>query len=789
MMDSTLALNFLRFVQQSGYSGADDAESEKSDETYLSPLYNLDSFKITNKKLDFTQNEYDINCLYGYNGRPSKNKDCAICKNDDSKEECIMLKFCNHSFHQNCIDKWFEKNKTCPICRKKYNVDNTWTISNVKIDYLKKIPKFKHIRNLNISNVGIDEEDDEYFYNYNDKILQCDVCNNIIFEKYAFIELNNTCIPFCEYCVINKKNKCFEQIIKSTNVFDTSYAKNLFNREKFVIEIFDKPICHYFNNALPPNIRKLELNGYLSLTIFDAIGNLYKNNNILEYELDNIDINNDLFLNECDSAIFQNCRFNKDIIANNCKKIIIKNCYFKKADTIKKLVKNICDTYKMQDEQTIGIVQNNVFGYYNDAFKDLSDIDNKKLENILNNANTVMLSFKTLFFANLALKFNKTKVLALENIIFKTLPAFNFKHLTEIIITNIYDNEIELFDFSESINLESLEINKLKLKNIILPKNDNLITLKITKTNITTINYFSTKLTKIILTNNKITKIPLITNLNDLEELNLHCNRFEKIFVLDNCEKLESFNISNNKLMSLIMSKLPKLTYINASNNKIKHFGIILENDIDELLLNDNVISSFVCNGFGYIDESDDESVSDNNKIINSKGDDKSNFKSDDNGSDDKSNCKSDDNSSDDNTIEYEEINIKILNISNNKLKSLGNLTSENKLTIQALYCSNNYLTSIKDIYIQNKFIARNNRKLRIVDIKCDELMNMIDIRNTNVEKLLFNKTFVQVYNFKKCFGYSGRYIKLASDKFFRKFMIFNGDVEVFGGNITCKFY
>ena len=67
--------------------------------------------------------------------------------------------------------------------------------------------------------------------------------------------------------------------------------------------------------------------------------------------------------------------------------------------------------------------------------------------------------------------------------------------------------------------------------------------------------------------------------------------------------------------------------------------------------------------------------------------------------------------------------------------------------------------------------------------------MNMIDIRNTNVEKLLFNKTFVQVYNFKKCFGYSGRYIKLASDKFFRKFMIFNGDVEVFGGNITCKFY
>ena len=39
----------------------------------------VSTFKITNKKLDFTQNEYDINCLYGYNGRPSKNKDCAIC--------------------------------------------------------------------------------------------------------------------------------------------------------------------------------------------------------------------------------------------------------------------------------------------------------------------------------------------------------------------------------------------------------------------------------------------------------------------------------------------------------------------------------------------------------------------------------------------------------------------------------------------------------------------------------------------------------------------------------------
>ena len=30
---------------------------------------------------------------------------------------------CNHVFHEECIDKWKERNNTCPICRKDLKED------------------------------------------------------------------------------------------------------------------------------------------------------------------------------------------------------------------------------------------------------------------------------------------------------------------------------------------------------------------------------------------------------------------------------------------------------------------------------------------------------------------------------------------------------------------------------------------------------------------------------------------------------------------------------------------
>jgi hypothetical protein len=44
--------------------------------------------------------------------------DCCICLDKfDENGKSIVLK-CNHRFHINCIINWFEKELTCPLCRR-----------------------------------------------------------------------------------------------------------------------------------------------------------------------------------------------------------------------------------------------------------------------------------------------------------------------------------------------------------------------------------------------------------------------------------------------------------------------------------------------------------------------------------------------------------------------------------------------------------------------------------------------------------------------------------------------
>ncbi|KAF3539743.1 hypothetical protein F2Q69_00020584 [Brassica cretica] len=44
--------------------------------------------------------------------------ECAICLSDLVKgDKARLLPKCNHSFHVECIDMWFQSHSTCPICR------------------------------------------------------------------------------------------------------------------------------------------------------------------------------------------------------------------------------------------------------------------------------------------------------------------------------------------------------------------------------------------------------------------------------------------------------------------------------------------------------------------------------------------------------------------------------------------------------------------------------------------------------------------------------------------------
>lgn len=43
---------------------------------------------------------------------------CAVCLHDMTEgDKFRRLPGCNHSFHVDCIDPWFESRSTCPLCR------------------------------------------------------------------------------------------------------------------------------------------------------------------------------------------------------------------------------------------------------------------------------------------------------------------------------------------------------------------------------------------------------------------------------------------------------------------------------------------------------------------------------------------------------------------------------------------------------------------------------------------------------------------------------------------------
>ena len=41
---------------------------------------------------------------------------CVICLEKYQKKEKVITLRCNHMFHQTCIEEWFKKGKSCPLC-------------------------------------------------------------------------------------------------------------------------------------------------------------------------------------------------------------------------------------------------------------------------------------------------------------------------------------------------------------------------------------------------------------------------------------------------------------------------------------------------------------------------------------------------------------------------------------------------------------------------------------------------------------------------------------------------
>ena len=47
----------------------------------------------------------------------NKEKQCSICMEEYQDDSKVSKPDCLHLFHENCLKKWIEINKSCPICR------------------------------------------------------------------------------------------------------------------------------------------------------------------------------------------------------------------------------------------------------------------------------------------------------------------------------------------------------------------------------------------------------------------------------------------------------------------------------------------------------------------------------------------------------------------------------------------------------------------------------------------------------------------------------------------------
>jgi len=57
----------------------------------------------------------------GLNGAslPYEQTTCVICLCEFSSRDASVKTICDHVFHENCIGRWFAREKSCPTCRKR----------------------------------------------------------------------------------------------------------------------------------------------------------------------------------------------------------------------------------------------------------------------------------------------------------------------------------------------------------------------------------------------------------------------------------------------------------------------------------------------------------------------------------------------------------------------------------------------------------------------------------------------------------------------------------------------
>ncbi|PWA98852.1 zinc finger, RING/FYVE/PHD-type [Artemisia annua] len=104
--------------------------------------------------------------------------ECSVCLAAFEDVEVLrMLPKCKHAFHIECIDKWLEKNSSCPLCRFKVVMDDIALFMNSNSLRFKLSGPSSlglYIEREGSSRFGTNIENDEILHKFNHRIMVCD---------------------------------------------------------------------------------------------------------------------------------------------------------------------------------------------------------------------------------------------------------------------------------------------------------------------------------------------------------------------------------------------------------------------------------------------------------------------------------------------------------------------------------------------------------------------------------------------------------------------------------------
>ncbi|CAN8239484.1 unnamed protein product [Cochlearia groenlandica] len=145
--------------QQQQQNQEEEEEEEEEDTSSSSSLSSIALQRRQRRRFIFVPGQesgltpFDLNSLpivfFRQDGCCSKDGgvECAICLSElVNGDKTRLLPKCNHSFHVECIDMWFQSHSTCPICR---NI----VLCNEKVSSSKRATQVQ-------DNVNNDDDDD-----------------------------------------------------------------------------------------------------------------------------------------------------------------------------------------------------------------------------------------------------------------------------------------------------------------------------------------------------------------------------------------------------------------------------------------------------------------------------------------------------------------------------------------------------------------------------------------------------------------------------------------------------